>query len=318
VRRLRMVKWKVSALFEQPVLSRQVVHEDPLQIARDHSQRPLGNQEHALIWHHRALPGVELFRGSYRTYGFARHYHSVPAIGVVDRGVMGSFYGRTNYVVPTGSVILLNPGDVHAPGPANGEGWSFRTFFLEDVLFRSRTLAIGIGSLRFTKPFVEDQWIADSLLRLHHKLEQSGASLEFESTLLDILAHIAERHVCVPAPAHSAKPVPLKVKRAKEYIEAFYPQDLTLERLAGVAGLSTYHLLRAFRNTVGLTPHTYLIQMRIEAAKRLLLSGATLSAVAAKTGFADQSHFNRHFKRIAGVTPGQYHPDFQKSFSLAR
>ncbi|MDQ3461350.1 MAG: helix-turn-helix transcriptional regulator [Deinococcota bacterium] len=73
-----------------------------------------------------------------------------------------------------------------------------------------------------------------------------------------------------------------------------------------VAGLSPYHLLRVFRLELGLSPHSYQIQRRIGIAKTLLAQGERIAQVAACTGFTDQSHLGRHFKRLVGVTPGQF------------
>ncbi len=64
--------------------------------------------------------------------------------------------------------------------------------------------------------------------------------------------------------------------------------------------------MRVFRQETGLPPHTYLIQLRINQAKAHLQAGETIAEVAAATGFSDQSHLTRRFKRIVGVTPGQY------------
>ena len=76
--------------------------------------------------------------------------------------------------------------------------------------------------------------------------------------------------------------------------------------LAAAAGLSPYYFIRVFRQAVGLTPHAYLVQLRVETAKRLLDRGQPVVEAALAAGFADQSHLTRHFKRIVGVTPGQY------------
>jgi AraC-like DNA-binding protein len=103
----------------------------------------------------------------------------------------------------------------------------------------------------------------------------------------------------------------IKINRVKEYLNAYYGRDITLDDLAEVAQFSPYHLLRTFRSSVGLTPHAYLIQIRIEEGKRLLRTGNPISDVSATTGFTDQSHFTRHFKRIMGITPGQYFPRLQ-------
>jgi AraC-like DNA-binding protein len=73
-----------------------------------------------------------------------------------------------------------------------------------------------------------------------------------------------------------------------------------------VANLSPFYLLRTFRDRIGLPPHGYLNQVRLIRAKKLLSQGCQISQVAHEIGFADQSHLTRQFKRMFGVTPGQY------------
>jgi len=98
-----------------------------------------------------------------------------------------------------------------------------------------------------------------------------------------------------------------------------------LETLAKRAGLSRFQALRAFKQRYGLPPHAYQLALRIGHARKLLREGATAADVAARCGFADQSHFTRHFKRINGVTPAQYaraemasHGSKSGSFRIAR
>jgi AraC family transcriptional regulator len=78
--------------------------------------------------------------------------------------------------------------------------------------------------------------------------------------------------------------------------------------MAAVARLNSYHFARQFKAATGLPPHQYVIQRRIDRAKHLLQAGTDLSlaGVAARAGFSDQSQFSRHFKRLVGVTPGQF------------
>ena len=78
---------------------------------------------------------------------------------------------------------------------------------------------------------------------------------------------------------------------------------MTLAELAALTDLSPYALLRAFRRHTGLTPHAYRVQRRVEAAKKRLATGEPIATVAADTGFFDQSHLGKHFKRVVGVTP---------------
>jgi AraC family transcriptional regulator len=93
-----------------------------------------------------------------------------------------------------------------------------------------------------------------------------------------------------------------------EYIEEHLDGCPSLEQLAAVARLSPYHFARQFKAATGLPPHRYVIMRRVERAKHLLQAGTDLSLaeVAACAGFSDQSQFSRHFKRLLGVTPGQF------------
>jgi AraC family transcriptional regulator len=83
-------------------------------------------------------------------------------------------------------------------------------------------------------------------------------------------------------------------------------QDLKLDEIAAIAQLSLYHFIRLFKQSLGITPYQYILQHRIEKAKYLLThSELNIAEIAAQTGFCDQSHFTRHFKRMTGVTPKQ-------------
>jgi AraC-like DNA-binding protein len=142
--------------------------------------------------------------------------------------------------------------------------------------------------------------------QLHVVLEQSGSTLERESHFISTLAQLIARHadgrpyLRPPSIGHQS------VKRARDYIDAHYPDNITLDQLSLVSGLSSFHLTRTFRNIIGVPPHLYLTQVRIERAKNLLTDGWPIVHVAAETGFTDQSHFTKRFKAIVGVTPGQY------------
>jgi AraC family transcriptional regulator len=93
-----------------------------------------------------------------------------------------------------------------------------------------------------------------------------------------------------------------------EYIEEHLDASPTLEQMAAVARLSSYHFARQFKAATGMPPHEYVITRRVERAKQLLQGGAdiSLAEVAAQAGFSDQSQFSRHFKRLLGITPGQF------------
>jgi AraC family transcriptional regulator len=99
-----------------------------------------------------------------------------------------------------------------------------------------------------------------------------------------------------------------KLRAVIEYIHEHLDADLSLDHLAAVAHVSPYHFARLFKNSTGLPPHQYVIACRIERAKELLRQRDRLpiAEVATEVGFAHQSHFTRHFKRLVGVTPRRF------------
>jgi AraC-like DNA-binding protein len=92
----------------------------------------------------------------------------------------------------------------------------------------------------------------------------------------------------------------------RHYIDEHFAENITLNRLAQHVSLSPYYLLRAFRAEVGMPPYAYLESVRIRHTQQLIKTGKPLAEVAAEVGFSSQSHMTRQFKKIIGVTPGQY------------
>lgn len=100
---------------------------------------------------------------------------------------------------------------------------------------------------------------------------------------------------------------PHLLRRAQDFMNAHLATDLTLEEVARQVGVSPRHFARAFRQSVGLPPHQWLLRRRIDRARELLASGdSPLAEVAVRCGFADQSHFTSTFRRATGTTPGRY------------
>jgi AraC family transcriptional regulator len=138
----------------------------------------------------------------------------------------------------------------------------------------------------------------------------AGGPLAAES-LANVLAIHLLRHVLAPrrpAPGRDGVLPRGRLRAVVEFIEEHLDASPTLGQMAAVARLSPYHFARQFRAATGLPPHQYVIMRRVEWARQLLQAGADLSLaeVATDAGFSDQSQFTQHFKRIVGVTPGQF------------
>ncbi|HEY9707766.1 MAG TPA: AraC family transcriptional regulator, partial [Oculatellaceae cyanobacterium] len=127
-----------------------------------------------------------------------------------------------------------------------------------------------------------------------------------ESRVLNTLAQLLIRYAENSPPLQPLGWERQPVKRVQDYLEDNYAENVSLEQLASIACLSPFHLSRVFRKEVGLPPHAYQIQVRVNRAKTLLSRGWSIGRVALEIGFASQSHFGLHFKQRVGVTPGQY------------
>jgi AraC family transcriptional regulator len=140
--------------------------------------------------------------------------------------------------------------------------------------------------------------------------DSAGGRLAAES-LANVLAVHLIRHVVAsrhPARRGNGALPPGRLRAVVEYVEEHLDAGSTLGQIAAVAHLSTYHFARQFKAATGLPPHQYVILRRVERAQQLLQGGDDLSLaeVAARAGFTDQSQFSRQFKRLVGVTPGQF------------
>lgn len=270
--------------------------------------------EQAKFWRDPALGNTEMLRATYVTHSFARHTHEGYAIGVIEAGVEAFAYRGANYQAPAGSIVIVHPGEVHTGHAGVPTGWTYRMLYPDVPLLQNALAELREGSLPegeqgipfFANPVIQDAQLAAQLHRSHMALETSDSPLERESCLLWTLTQLIARHADrrpLLTPLSQEQSV---VQQVRGYLHDHYASTVSLEQLAGVVHLKPLRLLRVFQRAVGLPPHKYLVQVRVVRAKGLLSAGMPIAQVAHDTGFSDQSHLNRHFKRLVGVTPGQY------------
>jgi AraC family transcriptional regulator len=134
----------------------------------------------------------------------------------------------------------------------------------------------------------------------------ASSSLYADSLASTLLAHLL-RHYTVWKPVLPEPGEKLSDPTLQHVIEYIYDnlhQHLTLAELSPVAEMSPYHFARTFKRVTGETPHHYVLRVRVEHSKSLLLQGnLTIAEIASQVGFFDQSHFTRVFKQFVGITP---------------
>jgi len=163
-----------------------------------------------------------------------------------------------------------------------------------------------IGLPFFPTAVIFDQEVVRQYLNFHLALEQTISILERQVLLLDLLTvlltRFAENRLTPPECGKERE----AIKRACDYLIEHFAENVSLDDLAQFVNLSPYHLNRVFSKQIGMPPHAFQTQVRVSRAKALLRAGEAIPLVAFLTGFADQSHLTRHFKRLVGVPPGQY------------
>jgi AraC-like DNA-binding protein len=260
-----------------------------------------------------SIGSIELFRFDHYLHAFPRHAHDCFTIGVFDgdNGIIS--LGRTSARAADGAILAIAPETVHSAEPRRDRGWSYRSLYPSKELM-SVALESDMTDAQFAAPVVDDRRIARELLAIQTALSDGISTLGIEERLLVVLRSLVDTHAGrsrhrTPGNSTSA------VLRARWFLESNFAQAVRLDELSVECGVSPFHLIRSFRDAVGLTPHAYLMQLRATRARQMLREGEGISAVAYRCGFVDQSHLTRTFKKMFGVTPGAYFAGARRSSS---
>lgn len=248
----------------------------------------------AKSWRIECLGNLECFPARGLNHRYDRHVHDAYAIGAFESGVGCTEYRGTLHRFPPGSLVVMNPGEVHSGYPADDRPLTYRMLYvapdtLRAVLLKREQLPF------FSSICIRDSYWSNRIIALHQILETSN------ETLSEFLEVFTEASSC-DRPLREFK----AVERIKECLNIAYPEAITINDLVELTRLDRAYPIRSFRRIVGIPPHLYLIQVRVKQAKRLLAAGMPIAQVACEVGFADQSHLARRFKRMTGLTPRQY------------
>ena len=256
-----------------------------------------------------ALGGAEFLRARFGRFDFGRHAHDRVSFGLITEGALQIGLPGGSLVAGKGDLILFHHDLVHWGGTVNGAGWAIRTLYADPAVVAELAREAGRrgrGTLDFRETVVHAPSDAHRLLALHRAVESEASALETECRLLDTLDSLLGRHALLQGTAPRSGREPRAVRRARDYLEARVGEDVGLDELSAVAGLSPSRLVRTFKAAMGLPPHAYHGYLRVRRAQALLRAGHPVAAVAQDCGFADQSHLTRAFKRHVGLTPGRF------------
>ncbi|MGY2284211.1 AraC family transcriptional regulator [Pseudomonas gingeri] len=260
-------------------------------------------------WRSPILPGADMLTAQYHDQRFAPHWHDAYTLSVIEDGAQRYDYRGSRCVAEAGAVPVLNPGEVHTGSAATESGWRYRVFYLPVPFVQS--VMDAVAGRTTPLPWFREDIIRDPDLTLlmgaaHRALQANVDPLQAEHQLLQAISTLLLRHA-------GQRPALPHLPRDGQRVAAMQQrllQDLTepvsLSELAREVGLSTFHAARLFTRATGLAPHAWRNQIRLNRALEGLRKGIAATDVATDSGFADLSHFTRHFKKAFGVPPGRW------------
>ena len=266
------------------------------------------DQKHSQVFRRSALlPQVEMRRANHSLACYHTHTHDEFSVGVIDAGAAVCRQGSAQQTLHQGTVVVIHPGDAHSCNPRADQAWSYRMLFI-DARWLGGLQADMPGSSGDYRPLAA---VGNPATLAYAQFDALFDALEreaedawgLEEKLIDFLLPHSQGGGATGLASSTPQS---QLGRAREMILDQLEDKITLDDVAQVAGLSRYHLIRSFKQAYGQTPHAFQLDQRINRAKQLLKQGNTMVDVAQQLGFADQSHFQRHFKKRHAVTPMHY------------
>jgi len=253
---------------------------------------------------------IEAYRFEGIVQPFPNHFHEYYVIGYVEDGERVMSCKNREYTVKKGDVLLFNPGDSHACVQNGGGTLDYRGINItKEVMLDLAEEVTGRRELPgFSQNVISDEEVTCCLRPLHELVMKGSHEFGKEENLLLLVSRLSQKYgrpfeSCIPECRD-------EIEKACAFMEQHYAERVCLEEIARRAGLSKSALFRAFAKSKGVTTYSYLMNIRIGKARKLLEQGVLPIEAALQTGFSDQSHFTNYFSRFIGLPPGIYREIF--------
>ncbi|MFI5696187.1 AraC family transcriptional regulator [Kribbella sp. NPDC051586] len=243
---------------------------------------------------------VEVLHAHFPSHAYPTHTHDAWTVLIVDEGAVRYDLDHREHGLAQAQVSLLPPNVPHDGRSVLPQGFRKRVLYLAPD-----RLGDGLIGAAVDQPEYVDPLLRHRIHQLHGVLEDGREDLEAQSRLTLIEERLGQHlrhHVTGPPEKYNLG----VAADLRDLLDAHVPDGITLEDAAKVVHAHPAHLVRAFSREFGMPPHRYLTGRRVDLARRYLLDGRPAAEVATLAGFYDQSHLNRHFRKLLGVTPASF------------
>lgn len=246
------------------------------------------------------IDGLVCLRFGYQRERFA-WVHETYTFALAFEGVARWTYRRKQHVGHPGALSMMQPGEVHVAEIDSQQGVA--------ILIAPNALAAALPSwtrLPNLRTVQSNRGQPDDrrFRRLYDAVVEDAPAIVQKSLFAECVAELAAHHFEVSgAPVRPGALSRAALERARVRLHDELSAPLTLDELASTAGSRVESFVRAFRGAYGMPPHAYLMHLRVHHARRLLAAGRSSADAACASGFYDQSHLTRWFRRTLGMTP---------------
>jgi len=244
------------------------------------------------------LRSIPFIRHKFIKHSFKKHFHTYYSIGLITQGVHRLDIENEKSITVAGEIKIINPYDLHI---ADGNiSWEYLNFMPTEKVIKSIAQDMCRENISHTIRFqnsIHDNLATKYFLNLFSSIDRN---LEYEENFIIFISYLLRNHTYNSI---NIKQIPRNIQISIDFIHSNFLENISLELLSNLSKLSKYHFIKVFSQKTGLTPHQYIIDLRLDYALSLIKKNIPLSQIAVSCGFSDQSHFIRTFKKYHGYTP---------------
>ncbi len=240
---------------------------------------------------------------------FEAHSHPEYQIGLSVDTCGKYIYRSSRLIVPRMALSVIHSGAAHKPNkePFLETPHRYRMLYVSPEEMLETAHAVGWNKSDelpyFSEFVIDDKFLLQKYLELF-QTDDDQLTVDVQQT--DFLTALVGYFSQVKNSVKKLKSVQPAIKKVREYLDANFTEQISLDELARVADISKYHLCRTFYDAIGVSPHVYQNHLRLNSAKKMLVQKKPIADIAYELGFYDQSHFGKYFKSFSGVTPRRY------------
>ncbi len=233
---------------------------------------------------------------------FTKHYHDTYTIGITHSGLFKSINLNTTINSYKNSTRVVNPYDIHH---GDSQAWSYTNFYpsIELMSYTYKQIYNESKIPLFNKHILEDLVLYKALFSLFLCIYNKEDEMIIETKLITSLSYLIKNYTNATKDYKISFNEKSIITNSLEYINDSLSENISLSTLAQVSNLSKYHFIRVFKKNTGLTPHHYILTLKVQKARNMIIKGHSLASAAYELGFCDQSHFIRNFRKLYGYSP---------------